>query len=194
MNRTNLYRLTYAAAGIFVCLTIYFIFFNYDITAAIALTAAIYVCVRISMAIQRKWWDNHFQARMVFSFRRWDESIALSSKFLDEFEKTPSIRHGVWLSYMVYTRDIAAATLNNLASAHMAIGQFQIANQNLDKALMRDPKYPMPHLNRAKILLFHNLIDAGRLEFDMARSLGFYGCTWAELSKEVEQYKNGNGA
>jgi tetratricopeptide (TPR) repeat protein len=191
MNRTDIYRLIYVLAAIGIGGIIAFIGYFVRADLAMASLAVLTLVGFLSIQIQHHFWRDHFNGRRAFSRRCWKESLDLSCRFIELATRQVWMPHLVWLGYMVTSRDIVAVTKNNVASAYMAFADYQQAESYLSEALARDPLYPLPHLNRAKILIMLKREDEARLELNECRRLGYKRYTWKSLHDEVLPYLEG---
>jgi tetratricopeptide (TPR) repeat protein len=187
MSRTDLYRLIYILVA--ACFTglANFAILHEGLEAGYSWLFISVGLVLLGIKVQHYFWQDHFLGRHEHKMRRWNESLEASQKFIREVEIKPRLRHLVWLSYMVTSRDIVAVTQNNVACAYMAMGDFSHAEVYLSEALKRDPLYPVPHLNRAKIQLAMNNEESARRELGECRRLGFRKYTWEALCKDVRE-------
>lgn len=191
MSRTDRYRIAYALAAVLAVATFVGIGFSSGPESAFMCFAlwggVVFFCIKV----QQYFWRDHYEARHIFRMRRWKESADLSDAFIKSAIEKEWLSHLVWLSYMVTSRDIVAVTENNVASAYMALADYVTAESRLCLALERDPFYPVPHLNRAKILLMLRREDEAKQELEEARRLGFRRYTWRSLCDEVLPYRDG---
>jgi hypothetical protein len=191
MSRTDRYRFTYALAAILASATLVGVGFSSGNESALMCLAILGGMVFVGVKVQHHFWRDHYEARHIFRMRRWKESADLSDSFIKSATEKEWLSHLVWLSYMVTSRDIIAVTENNVASAYMALADYVTAESRLCLALERDPLYPVPHLNKAKILLMLRREDEAKQELEESRRLGFRRYTWRSLCDEVLPYRDG---
>jgi hypothetical protein len=194
VSRTDLYRACYAAALIVVLLVVCFLGTHFGLPQAISTAIFLACMVWTSVGIQNRFWFQHFEARRLLSRRCWQESLDASLSFIQELEQKPQLRHLAWLSYQVTSRDIVAITLNNAACASMALADYTRAKEYLASSLERDPLYPVPYHNLARILIVHGLEDEAQSELETCRKLGYRKYTWPQLLHEVRSHLDGGTA
>lgn len=185
MSRTDIYRCFYALGFGCVMAIVLAIASKQGIDAGIGSLTLFLVAVFAGRRVQYFFWRDHFLGRQHYGMRRWTESLEASQRFLQEAKQKPWLRHLVWLNFMVTSRDIVAVTQNNVACVYMALADRAQAESYIDEALKRDSLYPVPHLNRAKILIWAKQDDAARAELAECRRLGYRDYSWEKLVQEV---------
>jgi tetratricopeptide (TPR) repeat protein len=191
MSRTDKYRCLYLAGGTATGLMVISIGAKSGMGPAIVSVSCLAAVTALATALQHHLWRDHFRGRQFFRLRKWSESADSSLAFIAHARIRPWVSRLVWLNYSVTSRDIIAVTQNNLASAYMALADFDRANAILDEALARDPLYPIPYLNRAKILLMQRRDAEARDALERCRRLGYRRTTWRALCNEVLPYRDG---
>jgi Tfp pilus assembly protein PilF len=78
-----------------------------------------------------------------------------------------------WLWLGLYTSDPVALALNNIGACQIGLHELDQALETLGRALQRDPKYAVPHVNLALICRLRNDTARADVHAQTAMRLGY---------------------
>jgi tetratricopeptide (TPR) repeat protein len=101
--------------------------------------------------IQGFFFRDLFRGRRLLDAGQPQQSLVYSQRFLDQIRQRPWQKRLLWLSWSIYTTDVAAMALNNIGAAHLELGAWDAAKAALREAIDVDPQYAIPYFNLALI-------------------------------------------
>ncbi len=90
-----------------------------------------------------------YRSRRLIDLQRYQEAIDTAELFLNALAIQPWRRIGLFLAWGIYTWNAEAMARNNLAGAHIELGNLDSAEIQLKKAISLDPQFPIPYHNLA---------------------------------------------
>jgi tetratricopeptide (TPR) repeat protein len=149
--------------------------------------AAAVVVLLVPGRIQGALLRNLFRGRRELEAGRPDASIRATTRFLDELQRRPALRHAIWLAWWSYTPHVEAMALNNLGAAHLELGRLDQAERAFADALARDPLYPVPWTNRAVVARARGDVEQATRSLEQARALGYSGGSLDWISRRAAE-------
>jgi tetratricopeptide (TPR) repeat protein len=172
MSRTAVYKVSWVAIilGGFELSLLAIKACPYPTAAALVLVVAFLVPGRL----QGFAWRPFFRGRKAQSVGNWNRAISEYIHFQGRLRARPGLKHLIWLSWGMYTRDIEAMTENNLGACHLNLGALERAEPHFHRALALDPKYPIPHFNLAVVKRIQKDALGSQEHAHRARALGYH--------------------
>ncbi len=102
---------------------------------------------RVSAVVLR---DLYRSSRLIDA-ERYEEAIDTAERFLRVLEVQPWRRSRLFIPWAFYTWNTEAMARNNLAAAHIELGNLDSAEVQLKKAISLDPQFPIPYHNLASL-------------------------------------------
>jgi len=90
------------------------------------------------------YWRDLLTGLKLLRERKYVESEHYSQKFIATIRAHPWRKKLIWLGSAAYSRDPEAMALTNLGAAQIELGQFELAEGNLEDAIKADPENPLP--------------------------------------------------
>lgn len=92
-----------------------------------------------------------------------------------QVHRQPWRKYALWLSWSMYTPNLEAMLINNIATAYLAQGQNEEAEKNWKAALELDPLYPLPFANLAVVAALRGDVELSQMMLHSASELGYTG-------------------
>jgi tetratricopeptide (TPR) repeat protein len=123
--------------------------------------------------LQGFFYREFFRGRRLMDGNQSSEAIVHLESFLAKLRNAPWQRHLLWLQFSVYTPSVEAMTLNNIGAAQLNLGQLDEAEDTLQRALVIDPLYSLPHYNLAVMHSVRGHQDQAEHSVKEAARLGY---------------------
>ena len=147
MSRTRLYPLVYALAAAGLTALVVLSYMAAGMTGFFVCGLLLLVPGRLGAYFLR----DLFLSRILVDRKQYREAIAAGTAFLAALERQPWRRYLVYCHYNAYTWDPEAMARNNIAAAHLELGELDEAEKELRRALRKDADYAIPYFNLAVI-------------------------------------------
>ncbi len=171
MNRTSRYKVFYAALISSLCAGVAIVVLSTDVhPMTLVLAAGVFL---VPGRVQGYFWRDFFRGRRLLAEDRAAESITCFTRFLKQLAARPWLKKLIWLSWGIYTRDIAVMTQTNLGAARMRLGELDAAEDHLRAAMEHDAQAPLPWHNLGVILQVRGEVASAEEAFRKARALGY---------------------
>ena len=92
-----------------------------------------------------------------------------------QVHRQPWRKYALWLSWSMYTPNLEAMLINNIATTYLAQGQNEEAEKNWKAALELDPLYPLPFANLAVVAALRGDVELSQMMLHSASELGYTG-------------------
>lgn len=185
MSRTSRYKAGYVAAFVSLALlcvaALYFT--GWSKVTGIVLVLALLLPGRL----QGVFFRDLFRGRRELDQGNPAAALPRFERFLATIRAMPWRRHLLWLSWSLYTPSVEAMTLNNIGSAHFALGENDSADIAWRAALARDPLYPIPYSNLALLAAARGDSTAAEELLASAKALGY---SRGSLDRVVQQVQS----
>ncbi len=184
MNRTQMFKAFYVlviAAGVAVVL---YLVINPPVRRGwlIVIAIALFIPGRLGEYFLR----DLFRSRRLNARADYRGAIDAANAMLAKLRRQPWRRWFIFCHYAIYSWNVEAMTLNNLAVGQMMCGDLDGAAANLASAIERDRKYPKPYFNLAVIEHVRGNTDEGERLFELAAKLGFSNSAADQLIDRVQ--------
>jgi tetratricopeptide (TPR) repeat protein len=186
MNRTLLLKLLYLAAVLVLAAVALVIittaFRGRESFGAILVILLLLVPGRF----QGMFFRNLFRGRRLLDSGHPKEALPHLQAFLAQLKESPWKKKLIWLAWSVYTPDADAMAWNNIGAAHTNLGNWEEAKAAFGKALAIDEKYPLPHLNLARIAIVQGDGANAEHHLDSAKKLGYRATSIDQLIHQTQ--------
>lgn len=143
----------------------------------------------IPSVIQGFFWHDLFLGRRYLEKGQWKEAAQSFEDFLKKIQKSPWMKHLVWLRWARFTSNVEAMALSNLGVAELNMGNVESADQHFQKASELDPHYPVPYFNLAVISMFQDRKAEAKTFLKKSRELGYSRTDYTQLQHISEALK-----
>ena len=123
--------------------------------------------------LQGLFYRGFFQAAKSQRAGHPDEALSLYEDFLNDVRTHRWMKPLLWLAWTIYTTDVEAMTLNNMAACHLVMGDREACEDACQRALQLDPHYPLPHVTLATLCLLADDQPAAEEHLQQAAELGY---------------------
>ncbi len=149
-------------------------------------TFALCIILLIPGRIQRHFFKDFYTARKMLDNQSYSESFDLNNRFLQYIADKPQIKKLMIFSWGIYTKDIEAMTLNNMASALIFSGNMESAAEHLNRAIELDHKYPLPFYNYSILSIIDGNMIVGEEYFNKSKQLGYKKTSFDDLINKIQ--------
>jgi len=186
MSRTLRLKLVYASVafvlGGLALLFVTTLFRGHESLGAVTVGLVLLLPGRLQAFFLRKL----FRGRRLLDSGEPKQALEQFFAFLDQLSKNPWQKALIWLSWAIYTPDVVAMAWNNIGACHTNLGNFNQAKRAFLEALVIDPKYPLPHLNLARIAIVEGDRPEAEHQLEGARSLGYSSTSIDQLVDQAQ--------
>ena len=186
MTRTLLLKVLYAALALALgglsLLLVTTVFRGHETFGAVLVGVLLLVPGRIQGFFLR----NLFRGRRLLDDGQPKQALDHLQAFLAELARSPWQKRLIWLSWAIYTPDVEAMAWNNVGAAHSQLGSWNEAEEAFLKALAVDRRYPLPHLNLARIAIVKGDRNSADRHLESARSLGYKKTSIDQLTFQAQ--------
>ena len=173
MSRVARYKLGYVAVFVVVLLLCLLILYlgNWNVRIALAVALVVFLPGRIQGLLFR----DLFRGRVELDRNNPSAALSHFERFLLLVQSQPWRKPALWLSWSTYTPNVEAMTLNNIGSAHLALGNEGAAIDAWRRALELDRLYPIPLVNLSVVEEARGSTARAAECLSEARRLGYSG-------------------
>lgn len=123
--------------------------------------------------LQSHYWKDYYEGQQLLRKRKHLDAIVRFQRFLEFIKKRPELKKLVWMTPLIYTRDVEVMALSNLGVCHLWLGELDDAEKCLNSAAKIDPESPLPFFNLALVYQTKDNEARASENLDKAEELGF---------------------
>lgn len=123
--------------------------------------------------LQSHYWKDYYDGQQLLHKRKHLEAIVRFQRFLEFIKRRPELKKLVWVTPLIYTRDVEVMALANLGVCHLWLGELDEAEKCLNSAAKIDPESPLPYFNLALVYQTKDNEARASENLDKAEELGF---------------------
>lgn len=171
MNRTTRYKALCVASILLLSAGAAVVVLSTDVhPATLVLAGGVFL---VPGRVQGYFWRDFLRGRRLLAEDRAAESVTYFTCFLGQLAAKPWLKKLIWLSWGIYTRDIAVMTQTNLGVARMRLGEFDAAEEHLRAAIRGDAQAPLPWHNLGVMFQVRGEVASAHEAFGRARAFGY---------------------